>query len=443
MEDGRIPVWLDCDPGHDDAFAIILAAYHPAIRLLGISTVFGNASLEKTTRNAASVLTAIAAARSVPLYVGASQALYRPPFHAATDIHGETGLDGTSLLPEPRAEPVASVPAVDAAHDALMACPPGTAWVVATGAFTNAAALFLKYPHLVRHVRGLSLMGGALGGGFTPAVLGKVDGVPRVGNWTQWAEFNVLADPEAAAAIFGNRELARKTTLIPLDVSHMVLATEEARALLLLGKPPGGGEADGQKRPTKLRTMLVELLMFFAKTYSDVFGIAEGPPLHDPLAVAAVLAGLKDDAAHPDLQRYAVPFADQPLRSAIPTPPPENGSAAAVEAAASAGTAKPKTIGERFEVTVETVGTYEEARAGLTRTGQTVARLLPPGEEGVRIPRGLDIPRFWQVLEECVARADAAVAAAGGEDKIWGAEDDVGVAVAAAAEAGGFDGLPN
>ncbi|KAL2123241.1 hypothetical protein VTJ04DRAFT_3696 [Mycothermus thermophilus] len=461
-EDHRIPVWLDCDPGHDDTFAILLAAYHPAIRLLGISTVFGNASLDKTTRNAASILTAIAKARSIPLYTGASHALFRPPLHAPTDIHGDSGLDGTSLLPPPQVEPITNTPAIDAAYEALWACPPNTAWVVATGAFTNAAALFLKYPHLIGHVKGLSLMGGAIGGGFTPAVLGVVDGVPRVGNWTPWAEFNVLADPEAAAAIFGNRELAKKTTLIPLDVSHLVLTTEEVRELLLYGP-----KKEGEKRePTKLRRMLVELLMFFAKTYSDVFGITAGPPLHDPLAVAAVLAVLDDpnhplNTLQPHLKSHHIPFIDadsyssSPLsppdsRSATPavsatippptqtstltttptststttttTTPPASSSSASLSASASAGAggAGNKVQGERFLLHVNTQGTYDDARAGRTRTGQIIATKLPPGEEGVRIPRGLDIPRFWRVLEECVARADEAVLQAGGEEGIWG-----------------------
>ncbi|KAL2161503.1 hypothetical protein VTH06DRAFT_8065 [Thermothelomyces fergusii] len=386
MEDTRIPVWLDCDPGHDDTFAILLAAYHPAIRVLGISTVFGNASLEKTTRNAMSILTAIGKASSIPVYVGAPHALYRPPMHAPTDIHGESGLDGTDLLPPPAVEARTSPPAIDAAYAALKATRPGTAWVVATGAFTNAAALFLKYPDLVGHIRGLSLMGGALGGGFTGAVLGEVAGVPRVGNWTQFAEFNVVADPEAAAAIFSHRELARKTTLIPLDVTHLVLTTESVRDLLLYGREEvergTAGEARTNGRPgkTKLRVMLVELLMFFAKTYKDVFGISEGPPLHDPLAVAAVLTGVGD--------QHEIPFAD-------------------CDPAAEPGLARR----ERYEVSVVTEGTYEEARAG-ARTGQITARLLPPGEEGVRIPRSLDIELFWKVLEECVQRADDVIAAA-------------------------------
>jgi uridine nucleosidase len=115
-------------------------------------------------------------------------------------------------------------------------------------------------------------MGGALGGGVTPAVLGEVDGVPRVGNWTPWAEFNVLADPEAAAALFGHAVLAAKTTLIPLDLSHLVLTTEAVRELLLYGREEvEKGLARKGEGKTRLRVMLVELLMFFAKTYRWVF----------------------------------------------------------------------------------------------------------------------------------------------------------------------------
>jgi uridine nucleosidase len=143
---------------------------------------------------------------------------------------------------------------------------------VATGAFTNAAALFQSHPDLIPHVAGLSLMGGAVGGGFTPAVMGSVAGVPRVGNWTQYAEFNVLADPEAAAWIFDTAALAAKTTLVPLDVTHLVLATEEVQKLLLWGRE---GQTENQLEGSKgakstLRKMLVELLFFFAKTYRYV-----------------------------------------------------------------------------------------------------------------------------------------------------------------------------
>ncbi|KAF6817713.1 inosine-uridine preferring nucleoside hydrolase, partial [Colletotrichum musicola] len=234
-----VPVWLDCDPGHDDTFAILLAAYHPTIKLLGLSTVFGNAPLEKTTANALSILTAIGKQNAVPVHVGAAKPTSRPPMQAATDIHGESGLDGTDLLPQPSvfAHPV---PAVEAMAAALRAQAPGTAWLVATGSLTNVGQLFTAHPDLVSHIKGLSIMGGAVGDGFTDIVMGQVDGVPRVGNWTPWAEFNIIIDPEAAAAVFHNKALAAKTTLVPLDLSHQVLATEEVRELLLYGK-------DGEK----------------------------------------------------------------------------------------------------------------------------------------------------------------------------------------------------
>lgn len=223
------------------------------------------------------MLTAIGRSTSVPVYLGASGPSHRDgPISAPTDIHGASGLDGTGLLPTPSVGPDTSLPAVDAMARALRAELPGRAWVVATGAFTNAAALFRSHPDLVSHVAGLSLMGGAVGGGFTPAVMGSVKGVPRVGNWTQFAEFNVLADPEAAAWIFEQGELARKTTLVPLDVTHLVLATEEVQKLLLWGPE---GERKGELRGSEgarstLRKMLVELLFFFAKTYRYVWGVS-------------------------------------------------------------------------------------------------------------------------------------------------------------------------
>jgi uridine nucleosidase len=227
----------------------------------------------KTTRNASSILTAIGKASSIPVYLGASQPLHRNPIHSPTDIHGESGIDGTHLLPEPTVSPDLSVPAVEAMYAALMSCAPGTAWVVATGAFTNAAALFQTHPDLIAHIAGLSLMGGAVGGGFTPAPLGVVQGVPRIGNWTQYAEFNILADPEAAAWLFDTKSLACKTTLIPLDVTHLVPATEEVQKLLLWGKEGGvthageGLENAALGAKSTLRLMLVELLFYFAKTY--------------------------------------------------------------------------------------------------------------------------------------------------------------------------------
>lgn len=223
------------------------------------------------------MLTAIGKQNEITVYPGAAKALYRPPIHAPTDIHGESGLDGTTLLPQPKAKANTSVSAVDAMATAIRAQPAGKVWVVATGAVTNVGALFLAHPELAEHVAGVSIMGGAIGNKFTAAPLGVVDGVPRIGNWTPWAEFNILIDPEAASIIFDNPVLAAKTTLIPLDLTHLVLASQDVQADLLYGagaakdtKTEDIAEAYktmGIKGKTDLRTMLVELLNFFAGTY--------------------------------------------------------------------------------------------------------------------------------------------------------------------------------
>ena len=109
--------------------------------------------------------------------------------------------------------------------------------------------------------------------------------------------------------------------------------------------------------------------------FSEKFGITEGPPLHDPLAVAAILTGTE----------HEIPFYDYDPKK------PEGADRR-----------------ERFSVEVVTEGTLEDARERGTQTGRTIVKLLPPGSEGVRIPRGLDIPLFWKVIEECCESADQA-----------------------------------
>ncbi|KUJ18576.1 putative uridine nucleosidase [Mollisia scopiformis] len=354
-----------------DAFAILMSAYHPSLNLLGITTVHGNSSLPHTTHNALSLLTAIGAP-SIPVYPGSANGLTRPAVHAPA-IHGASGLDGTTLLPTP-INTHATEPFIEAMSTALLSTPKGTAWLIATGALTNIALLFEQHPEVAEHIKGLSLMGGAIGGGFTNAPMGKVDDRERIGNWSAWAEFNILVDPEAAQALFSNPVLRTKMVMIPLDVTHLVLATGEVQSLLLHGK--GGGAAsvleDGKVGEGKstLRKMLVELLLFFAKTYKDVFGIEEGPPLHDPLAVAVILDGIAG---------AEIPFYDF-----------EDG----------------KDRKERYDVHVVTEGSHEEAQNG-AETGRTIVKLLPEGEEGVKIPRNLDVKRFWGVLEDSLERANA------------------------------------
>lgn len=268
------------------------------------------------------------------------------------------------------------VPAIDAMAAALKAQPANTAWIVATGSFTNVGALFRKYPELAEHIKGLSVMGGSIGNNFSSAPLGCVDGHERIGNITPYAEFNVLVDPEAASEIFSNPVLAAKTTMVPLDLTHQVPATPEVCNLILHGK-------DGAKTgPAKsvLRQMLVELLTFFAKTYADIFGITAGPPVHDPLAVAAVLTGTPDEIAFFD-------WDDERSQG--------------------------ERHNERFHVKVVTEGTFEAAKEGKCETGRTIASVVDIGKGGVRIPRTVDVAKFWQVMEECTQRADDANKALG------------------------------
>lgn len=188
-----------------------------------------------------------------------------------------------------------------------------------------------------------------------------------------YVEFNIVVDPEAAATIFNLSELAAKTTLIPLDVSHQVLANKDVIKLLNYGKRDTSSD---DAKPSVLRTMLVELLCFFAETYDKVFGLSDGPPLHDPLAVAAIFEGTE----------YAMPLYDN-----------EEGQ---------------QDRHERFNVTVITEGTHAEALNGKTETGRTIATLLPPGQEGVKIPRSLNVQNFWRVLEDCLDKADTINSAA-------------------------------
>lgn len=244
-------------------------------------------------------------------------------------------------------------------YEALMDCPLKTAWLVTTGTLTNAALLFNAFPKVADHIRGVSIMGGAIGSNFTNANLGipfrdasgQIQG--RVGNHTPFAEFNIWCDPESAQSIFSDQLLSKKTTLIPLDITHQVFATQSLQEMLLYSS--GRLDAQENRESTRLRRMFYELLTFFAKTYADVFGLTNGPPLHDPIAVAVLLAEITDEEMRISLD--------------------DKG-------------------GERFKVEVEM------AEPELGRTKATAAA------EGIRIPRSLDTGKFWHVLNECLERAD-------------------------------------
>ncbi len=275
-------------------------------------------------------------------------------------MSGKTGLDGTTHLPQPIANAIEKPNAVLAMRHAFLAEPEGTAWLVATGALTNVALLFAAFPEVVGHIKGLSIMGGAIGGGFTDAPLGTVRGEgERFGNTTPWAEFNVYCDPEAAQAIFSNPELAAKTTLIPLDLTHQVLATEEIQNRVLHAATL-----------TDVGHLFRDILVFFAHTYKEVFGLSDGPPLHDPVAVAVLL---EDQLISNSL------FDDQG--------------------------------GERWHIKVETDGLHSALNSERAQVGRTIIRKVCNGENGVRIPRKIDTERFWIMIEECLHLAQDAVLA--------------------------------
>jgi inosine-uridine nucleoside N-ribohydrolase len=238
---------LDCDPGHDDAMAILLAAASPALDLRAITTVAGNQTLAKTTLNARRVCS-VAGISDVPIAAGCDRPLVRDQVVAA-EIHGESGLDGP-VFGDPTVE-VDPRHAVDLIIDEARATP-GLA-LVAVGPLTNVATALQQDPELARRLGQIVIMGGAIG----------------LGNTTPAAEFNIYVDPEAARVVF---ESGVPITMVPLEVTHRAAASDEViERIARLGTP--------------VAQVSVELLRFFAETYERVFGFPH-PPVHDPCAVA-------------------------------------------------------------------------------------------------------------------------------------------------------------
>jgi purine nucleosidase len=243
---------LDCDPGHDDAIALLLAHGSPEIDLLAVTTVAGNQTLEKVTRNALAVAR-VGGITGVPFAAGCARPLLRPA-RVAGDIHGESGLDGP-VLPEPE---ITLDPrhAVDLIIDTVLTHPPGTVTLVPTGPLTNIALAVRKEPRIVDRVAEVVLMGGAHG----------------PGNRTPVAEFNIACDPEAAQIVF--RE-PWPLTMVGLDLTHQALATPEVVARI----------AAPDTAPARF---VAEMLAFYASSYAAVHGFP-APPVHDPCAVAFVI----------------------------------------------------------------------------------------------------------------------------------------------------------
>jgi purine nucleosidase len=246
------PVILDCDPGHDDMVAIMLAAASPAIDLLGITTVAGNGTLERTTRNARATC-ALAGIRGVPIAAGAPGPLVGGLSTAPT-VHGESALDGAEL-PTGDDVPLEAGHAVDLMAR-LLGESPERVTLVPVGPLTNVALLLRLHPELTERIAEIVLMGGSMG----------------AGNVTPFAEFNIWVDPEAAEVVFTS---GMPITLCGLDVTHQALATPEVLARLAgLGTP--------------LARTVVDLLGFFRDRHREIWGL-DSPPVHDPVAVARVI----------------------------------------------------------------------------------------------------------------------------------------------------------
>lgn len=243
---------LDCDPGHDDAIAMLLAWGSPEIDLVAVTTVAGNQTIDKVTRNALAVAR-VAGITGVPFARGAHRPLVRT-VEIADSIHGESGLDGP-LLPEPTLE-LDHRHAVDLIIDLVMASEPGEITLVPTGALTNIALAARKEPRIVERVRQVVLMGGGV----------------NVGNWSATSEFNIVVDPEAAHIVFNE---PWPLTMVGLDLTHEALATPEVAGMI----------AAVDTAPARF---VGELLEFFGTTYRDRQGF-DHPPVHDPCAVAFVI----------------------------------------------------------------------------------------------------------------------------------------------------------
>jgi purine nucleosidase len=249
----RRPIVLDCDPGQDDAVAILLALSSPAeLEVKGITTVAGNVPLEKTQRNAR-LMCDLAGRADVPVFAGCSRPLVRS-LVTAEYVHGTEGIDGAEIRTP--STPLQELHAVDFLVD-LLSSADESITLVPTGPLTNVAAALVKKPEVASRIQEIVLMGGAMREG---------------GNTTPSAEFNIYVDPHAAKVVF---ECGRPVIVMGLDVTHQVLAT------------PPRVERIG-RLGTKVASTVQAMLQYFNRYDTEKYGI-EGGPLHDPCTVAYLL----------------------------------------------------------------------------------------------------------------------------------------------------------
>ena len=244
---------LDCDPGYADAAAIILAAGSPAVKIIALTTVAGNQTIEKVTSNALRIAR-LAGLSDIPIAMGAKRPLIRPAVEVCKEIHGVSGLDGADM---PEADiPLDPRPAAQLIVDTIMREPEGTVTLVPTGPLTNIALAARLEPRIVSRVKEVVLMGGAC----------------KEGNVSPCAEFNIENDPEAAHIVFNE---PWKVTMVGLDLTYQARAEKHVRDRI-------------QAIGTKPAHFLWQVLEAFAKNYKAWRGF-DAPPLHDPCAVAYVI----------------------------------------------------------------------------------------------------------------------------------------------------------
>lgn len=245
------PILYDCDPGHDDAIALVMAHRSPAIELLGVTTTCGNAELERTTANAIRVLDFLGAT-DVPVAAGCARPLARPLVLGTAD--GPSGMDGSPYLPEPKRGPIAQHAVDFLAEKLAAAAEPMT--VVATGPLTNIGLLVLKHPDVLPKIKELIWMGGVF---------------YRKSEIITPTEFNAFCDPESLKIVLDS---GVPITMVGLDVTMQVLIEAEQYEEL--------GKID-----TQLGKLVMDWLQFYEKLHRNSMGV--GGAMHDPLALALVI----------------------------------------------------------------------------------------------------------------------------------------------------------
>ncbi len=245
---------IDCDPGQDDAVALLLALANPdALEILGITVVGGNVPLELTYKNARKVVE-LSGRNDFPVLAGCARP-FVGKLVTAEEVHGETGLDGTDL-PEPAA-PQPDTHGVDFLIQTLRAAQDNEIVLVPTGPCTNIAVALASAPDIAAKIKHIVLMGGACweGGNTTPA-----------------AEFNVYVDPEAAKAVFA---CGRPITVLSLDVTHKALSTKARRDAIA-------------EIPTRSADQVAKMLGFYNRFDEGKYG-SDGGPVHDACCIAYLL----------------------------------------------------------------------------------------------------------------------------------------------------------